>query len=194
MSSQKKEDVLAAALQLVSQHGFHGTSMSMIADEANCGAGTIYNYFPSKDALMKALYIQIKHEFIQMILQDITPEMNLKARFFTNWRNIIQYYLQFPDRVTFTQQFYYSPYFDQSTVEQMNAIMAPLVLPYEMAMQQGFIKPMPLPVLETLTLDMASSLARRHIKGEILLDEELINATAEMCWSAIRKDKIDRKD
>jgi AcrR family transcriptional regulator len=193
MTSQKREDILSAALSLVSQHGFHGTSMAMIATEANVGAGTIYNYFPSKDDLMRALFVQIKQEFVQKIIAGIQPAMALEEQFYTMWRNMIHYYIQCPERVGYAQQFHYSPYFDQASQEFISTIMAPLIDPFENAIANGQVKDLPLPVLETFTLDAAASLARRHIQGEIQLDEDLITRTARVCWAAICNDTNQRK-
>ncbi len=193
MNSQKREDILTAALGLVSQHGFHGTSMAMIAAAANSGAGTIYNYFASKDDLMRALFVQIKQEFVQRVLDGVTAQMPLRVRFYRMWRNIILYYIQYPDRVAFAQQFHYSPYFDQASLDFVNQSMASIVQPFAAAMRQGWVKSMPLPVLEAFTLDVATSLARRHIKGELRVDDDLIDRTAEMCWAAICTGKAEQE-
>jgi TetR/AcrR family transcriptional regulator, repressor of fatR-cypB operon len=188
MVSQKREDILLAALALVSRHGFHGTSMSMIAAEADVGAGTIYNYFPSKDELMRALFVQIKQEFVEYILDGIDPGMALEQQFYSMWRNVLHYYIQYPERMAYSQQFHHSPYFDQACLEQVNALMSPIADPFESAMTTGLLKNFPRPVLETFTLDAADALARRHTNGEIQLDEALITQTARMCWAAIRND------
>ena len=50
MTSQKREDVLAAALSLVSQHGFHGTSMAIL-DGNNASTGTAGGSRPEADDL-----------------------------------------------------------------------------------------------------------------------------------------------
>jgi len=193
MNSQKREDILMAALGLVSQYGFHGTSMAMIAAAANSGAGTIYHYFTSKDELMRALFVQIKQEFVQKVLDGVTAQMPLRVCFYRMWRNIVLYYIQYPDRVAFAQQFHYSPYFDRASLDFVNRIMLPIVRPFEAAMHQGWIKTMPFPVLEAFTLDVATSLARRHVKGELRVDDDLIDRTAEMCWAAICTGKAEQE-
>lgn len=38
--------------------GFHNTSISMIAEEAGISTGLTYNYFSSKDELLKSIYIK----------------------------------------------------------------------------------------------------------------------------------------
>ena len=58
----KRTAILEATLELISEQGFHGTAMSMIADKAGVGAGTIYRYFDSKEDLITQLYLEIKRE------------------------------------------------------------------------------------------------------------------------------------
>jgi AcrR family transcriptional regulator len=54
--AEKRDAILAAALELFAERGFHGTSVPEIAERARVGAGTIYRYFPSKEALVNALF------------------------------------------------------------------------------------------------------------------------------------------
>ena len=55
--TDKREDILRAALELIAEHGFHGAPMAMIAERAGVGAGTIYRYFENKDVLIAELYL-----------------------------------------------------------------------------------------------------------------------------------------
>ncbi len=50
-----KEEIVAAALKLFSERGFHNVSMQEIAAQAEFATGTLYNFFPSKDALFDEL-------------------------------------------------------------------------------------------------------------------------------------------
>lgn len=52
-SEQKKEQVLRAALELFSQHGFKKVSINDIARKADVSPVTIYNHFGSKDGLIR---------------------------------------------------------------------------------------------------------------------------------------------
>ncbi len=47
-----KENIISASMKLFSRSGFEGTSMEAIAEEADIAKGTLYNYFPSKEAIV----------------------------------------------------------------------------------------------------------------------------------------------
>ncbi len=49
------DQLLAAAGDLVDEHGLEGLTMQAVADRVDCAVGTIYTYFSSKSALMAAL-------------------------------------------------------------------------------------------------------------------------------------------
>ena len=52
---EKKQAIMEVALDLFSNEGYHSTSISKIAKEAKISKGLIYNYFESKEALLKEI-------------------------------------------------------------------------------------------------------------------------------------------
>lgn len=185
MIPQKKADVLKAALCLVSKHGFHGTSMAMIADEAHCGAGTIYNYFPSKDQLMDDLFRALETEFIETIAANVASKSSFRLQFLTLWKNIIVYALSNPEKVAYLQQYHYSPYYNDKTAEFIEEAYAPLETLFKAAIDAHEIQSMPLAVYEAFTSGVALYLAQCQNKGRIFITEEILRQTALACWHAI---------
>src|SRR6202171_6490318 len=53
-SSQIRERLFRAALDLFAQHGFADTTVEDITNAADVGKGTFFNYFPSKDHILIA--------------------------------------------------------------------------------------------------------------------------------------------
>ncbi len=51
LSDQKREDIVKAAIQEFDNNGFQKTSMDQVAKTANVSKRTVYNHFPSKEAL-----------------------------------------------------------------------------------------------------------------------------------------------
>jgi AcrR family transcriptional regulator len=60
---QRKAQIMTAALELFAKHGFHSTSIANIATEAGISKGLLYNYFESKEALIREL---IMHGFEEL--------------------------------------------------------------------------------------------------------------------------------
>jgi AcrR family transcriptional regulator len=51
---QTRQKVIAATMHLIREHGFDGVTMEQIADAADIAKGTLYHYFPVKEAIVSA--------------------------------------------------------------------------------------------------------------------------------------------
>jgi AcrR family transcriptional regulator len=51
-----RKRIVDAALSLFAEHGYEGTSVRMIADEAGMSSGLLYSYFDGKQALLQAIF------------------------------------------------------------------------------------------------------------------------------------------
>jgi len=59
----KRNRILQAVRQVVSEVGFHGAQVTMVAEAAGVATGTVYRYFPSKGELFaQALALNAQHE------------------------------------------------------------------------------------------------------------------------------------
>src|SRR5690348_16186579 len=67
----KRDAIMTAALELFVERGFHGTAVPEIAERAGVGAGTIYRYFESKEALVNALYRAEKTRFAHNVVERV---------------------------------------------------------------------------------------------------------------------------
>lgn len=61
-SIETVEQVLAAAAQVFETHGYAGATTNRIAERAGVSVGTLYQYFPSKEAVAVALLEEHIHE------------------------------------------------------------------------------------------------------------------------------------
>lgn len=72
---KKRKDIALVALSHFSQKGFAVTSMSQVAKSAGIGKGTIYEYFKSKDELIRfaiELYIEMIEDRVGSTLSAIS--------------------------------------------------------------------------------------------------------------------------
>ena len=67
---EKKELIKRVALEIISEHGIQNTSISKIAKEAGVSKGLMYNYFESKEDLLKRIILlqtrMILSHFVQL--------------------------------------------------------------------------------------------------------------------------------
>jgi len=58
MRQVSEQAIKQAALELFAHHGYHSTSISQIAKEANVSKGLVYNYFDSKEELLRHIVLE----------------------------------------------------------------------------------------------------------------------------------------
>ncbi len=82
MRQRSREAILNAALELFAARGFHGATIQEIATAAEVSKGLIYNYFPSKKALLHEL-LQRWMEQLEHLRREVSkhesPEARLRA-------------------------------------------------------------------------------------------------------------------
>src|SRR5947208_516588 len=54
LTELRREKILAAATRIFARLGYPGTDLQVVADRLGVGKGTVYRYFPSKEALFLA--------------------------------------------------------------------------------------------------------------------------------------------
>ena len=60
---RQRQEMLAAALDLFSEKGYHNVSMHQIAEKAEFAIGTLYKFFQNKEDLYKALVLEQCDQF-----------------------------------------------------------------------------------------------------------------------------------
>ncbi len=68
---RQRQEMLATALDLFSQKGYHNVSMHEIAQKAEFAIGTLYKFFQNKEDLYKALLLELSNEFEDSITRAI---------------------------------------------------------------------------------------------------------------------------
>ena len=60
---RRRRQILDAATEVMSQSGFHSTSMQSVAERAGISVGLIYQYFANKDEVLEAVIVDILEDF-----------------------------------------------------------------------------------------------------------------------------------
>ncbi len=187
----KRDEVVRAALELIAELGFHGAPMAMIAERAGVGAGTIYRYFENKDVLINELYQEIEDKVQRFILDGYRKEAPFRARFLHLGTAMLRYFIEYPLDFRYVEQFHNSPYGvavrrDKLLGNREGGCNAFKEL-FEQGMAQQVLKDFPLVILLDLAFGPLLVVARDHILGFIILDDELITRVVEASWDAVKR-------
>jgi AcrR family transcriptional regulator len=71
LPASRREEILNAAAQLFARHGYAETDTQLLADKLGVGKGTLYRYFPSKEALFLAAVDRVMCDLCRTIDESI---------------------------------------------------------------------------------------------------------------------------
>ena len=183
--SNKRDLVLKATLDLISEHGFHDTSMSMISKTSGVSPGTIYHYFTGKEELVTVLYIETKLSIIKAVLDGYSEDIPIKKRFYNIWNNNIDFNNNNQSVVKYIKQFENSPYIKPVLGEKFMKAIQPFFSFFEEGIRLEIFKSLPPIVLFELSFGVGELLVKRSKEGIVKLDKKLVQTTAEASWDAI---------
>src|SRR5881396_2317986 len=66
-NSDKRRQILDAAVRVFARQGFHACRVSDIADEAGVAYGLVYHYFDSKGAVLDTLFLERWNVMLEVI-------------------------------------------------------------------------------------------------------------------------------
>ena len=182
----KREAILTAALGLFAERGFHGTAVPLIADKANVGAGTIYRYFPSKEAIVNELYLKWKADLGARIMAGFPIESPAREQFHHFWQAMAVFAREQPQAFKFLEFHHHAPYLDAAAKELENQVLAPAFQFFLHTSSQKITKPLDAVLLGAIVWGAFVGLIRAAWEKRLDLDQSAIDAAEQCCWEAIR--------
>jgi AcrR family transcriptional regulator len=134
--------ILTTAIELFSQHGIDSVTVDQIADAADIGKGTIYNYFSTKEDIVVAFMVDFETRVQAKVRRLVTSKGSLEsilAGFIRFQFQMKKPYHQFV-RVFLGQMFLRTEQFIPYMVEMQKTIDPPLEALFRGLQQRGLIR------------------------------------------------------
>ncbi|MBP1711122.1 MAG: transcriptional regulator, tetR family [Deltaproteobacteria bacterium] len=192
-NSDKCDDIMQAAMELIAERGFHDAPMSEIAQKAHVAAGTIYRYFENKEVLINELFQEIEDKMMDILLGNYPLGKPVKEQFFYVFGELCRYLITHPLHFRYMEQYFNSPYGiskrrDKLLGKNINRDgHDTLTGIFEEGISHQILKDLPIIVLSSLAIGPMLYLIRDHTLGFVELEESLIRQITEACWDAIKK-------
>ncbi len=182
----KRSAILAAALELFVERGFHGTSVPDVAKAAGVGAGTIYRYFESKEALVNTLYQTWKQRLGEVLLSDMSLDMSARELLKSFWTRYARFAQTYPRVQAFLELHHHADYLDAESRAIETRLHGVALSVVERLKATHAVKNMDSEVLIALVFGALVGLVKAAWLGQAELTDTVI-AQAEQCvWEAIR--------
>lgn len=181
----KREAISNAAIELITSIGFAATSMSKIAKAAGVSPATIYIYFKNKEDMLNQLYLMVKREISEAMLDGIDDNLSVAIGFERVWKNSCSYLLSHPAKFVFSEQFANSPLVNRICVEEISGYYQTIISLLEHGQREGIFKDIPLELFTTFFYGPLLLLVKKHHNGTLVLDDELQQTTFNLTWDAL---------
>jgi AcrR family transcriptional regulator len=182
----KREAILAAALDLFEELGFHAASVPAIAERARVAAGTIYHYFDSKDALVNAIFQQWKGAMSAEVLREFPFDRPPREQFRTIWERMADFALAHPREVSFLEFHQHAGYLDATSLGIEQQILAFGIQMIERAQASQALKPISASLLMQFVNGAFLGVFRGARGGRIPMTRETMMIAEQCCWEALR--------
>lgn len=183
----KDQIIIATAIKLFVDSGFHGTATSKIAQESRVANGTLFNYFATKEILIISIYNSIVKKMDDFIIESLESNSVSKESFRSLFVASLKWNLENAIEFKYLQQFNNSPYSKSAITNVSKQDEHPLYVLIQNAIDLVLIKPLPAAFVFSLFTAQINGLYNYLIS--INLNEsksrELIDETFELFWKMI---------
>lgn len=186
-TSDKREAILGAALELFAERGFHGTAVPEIAERAGVGAGTIYRYFESKEAIVNTLFQRWKTALAAALLDELPYDGSPRAQLHHFITRTIGFAKKHALAFKFLEAHHHQPYLDPASRAIEERVIEPARRFFEQQERAKVIRRAPGWVLFAVAWGSVSALIKLHWEGRASLDGKSIETLEECIWDAIRR-------
>lgn len=186
----KRAEIMQVALQLLTERGFDRVPMSMIAKKANVAVGTIYIYFPSKDALITELFSELESNISAALMKTDQADKSIRDKFIYLMRTIVEYFISHPLHFGYMEQYINSPFgisLHRDKLSGKTDANDIFLETFKEGINSKILKDLPVGVLFSLSIAPVVFSLRDHVLGFITLDNTLIDKLAEACWDGIKR-------
>ncbi len=104
LRARRRHELLHAAIEVFARQGYQRTEVQQIADAAGVAKGTVYRYFPSKEALFLAAADYAMQALTQCVDEAVQAVEDPIDRLRTAAHAVADYFQRYPERIELLAQ------------------------------------------------------------------------------------------
>ena len=98
-SDDKRQAIIAAAIQVFAENGLSATPTSAISKAAGVAEGTLFTYFSTKNDLINALYRSFKVELAELLMSEFPREKDVRSKLQHLWDAYVSWGVAHPQKL-----------------------------------------------------------------------------------------------
>ncbi len=198
VSAARKPDLpqllLDTALALFAERTYEGTQMPAVAQRAQVGVGSIYRYFPSKEALGNAAFQYAKRALLDGLaeaLADGGPTASSREEFARIWRGITRYAGRHHAAFVFLEHQQHDTFLapeSQALAAEVDRLASDFI---ERGQRAGEIRDGDPQQLVALALGAFAGLVKHlHSTGTAALPSEALTQAEDAVWALLHREAV----
>jgi AcrR family transcriptional regulator len=187
LNPEKRAAILSSALELFVANGVKNSSTAEIAKAAGIAAGTLFLYFPTKQALMDELVLKIGKEQSEYIKSLLEPGFSAREAFSAIWSGSLHWLLDNIIAYQYIQQVRDSGVISEPVVGESAKLLSYYYDAYRKGLEEASIKPYPLDLIGGfLYQDLVAVMTYLKMQTDPHKQEEIIRQGFEIYWDGIK--------
>ena len=194
--ADKNTAILDSALALFAERGFHGTSIPDVIANAKVGASTLYRLYPSKEALVNAVFVQAKERLEIALAKAATAARpdDPRAYFRALWNRLVQFACDEPTAFHFLELQDHNAYLDAQSRAVELRVLGPIFAACSELQAVGvFTREVGPDVIMAFIWGAFVGLVKAERTGYIKLTDASYAATCDAAWCAFADEKSKKK-
>lgn len=184
--NDKKTKIIESTLLLITEYGFHGTSMAQISKEANVAAGTIYHHFKNKEDLILQAYDFVNSKLGIAIVKNDNTDTAYKERFTNFWINIYDFFILHPSFFKFLVQYANSPFItNEKKQESLILYYEPIIQFLGQGIQNNKFINTDIYLAVSFLYGGICETAHLHLNGELEITADRLKQAIQMSWNSL---------
>ena len=186
VTDSKKALILNATLELVSDLGLKGTTISQISKRAKISPGIIYYYFSSKDEILHTLYRKLESAFVDSVNVGSPLAKPILECYQHLWLNTYNFCISNPNALVFVESYQNSVYFRDKISNARELFLKKVQAKTNERISKGELKPLPIEAIYAMIIRPAFELSKLRLSGVDFLAEVSIEEIAlSVCKSIL---------
>lgn len=166
----KEAAIRDKAMEMIVKGGFEALSMQKLARAANISPATIYIYYRNREDLLHQLYHHSQEKFAEFALRGFSPDVSLEEGLWVQWKNRMEFIMDYPICYRFFEQFRNSPLINNTNVK-MAYFRENMMMFTKNAMRRGELKKMDPELFWAIAYGTLYSLVRFHLQERKMMSE-----------------------
>jgi len=183
----KSDVILEATLELVSELGLKGTTISQISKRAKLSPGIIYYYFNSKDEILHTLYRDLELAFIEAVNKKNPLSKPILECYKTLWLRTYNFGIENPNALIFVESYQNSIYYKDRISNGREQFLSRLQEKTSESIKSGELKPLPIEAIYAIVIRPAFELSKLKLAGiDFLYGTTIEEIASSICKSLLK--------